>query len=263
MKLKLILFATLSLAVLSFTVCSDPDAEVCGNGVLDFPESCDGHDVGGWTCKDLPALGRYAGGFLGCNNDCTLDTSSCDPCWGYPCTPEEGYGRAAGSIIEDTAFIAANDAAKDYGVRNETPEEFMFNHIYKEGISKGGPWKGALIFVTTGWCPYCRAEADLLEERYQYYKSKGILFIAVVTQDSSGVTASAEYANVHASSYDWTFPTVAGEFPIKYWPDQVGYPLNITIDINNMEIINAQAGALMTGREIDFFLVNLLSKYKE
>ena len=55
-----------------------PDAgpQNCGNGVIDDDESCDGSQLGGQTCS---ALG-LPDGQLGCNEDCTLDTSGCAQC---------------------------------------------------------------------------------------------------------------------------------------------------------------------------------------
>jgi thiol-disulfide isomerase/thioredoxin len=234
--------------------------KLCGNGALDFSESCDAENLGGWECGDIPALGKYAGGLLSCSDECVLDTSTCDPCWGYPCEPPVGYGRSVGAIIEDNTFIASNSEARGYGLRNDTPEEFALSYAYKDRVSAGGRWKGALIFVTTGWCPYCRAEALVLEERYQHYLAQGILFIAVVAQDSVGVTATAQYAEGHSNDYGWTFPTVAGEFPTKYWPDQIGYPLNMILDLETMEIVKSDAGSLMSTRDVDAYLADFLEQ---
>ena len=50
--------------------CSATFILLCGNGVLDSGEACDGSDLGGATC----------GGCAGtptCNSDCTIDTSGC------------------------------------------------------------------------------------------------------------------------------------------------------------------------------------------
>ena len=45
----------------------------CGNGVVEWPEQCDGGDLGGDTCKTL----GFKRGSLSCAADCTLDTSQC------------------------------------------------------------------------------------------------------------------------------------------------------------------------------------------
>ena len=47
---------------------------VCGNGVLEDGEECDGSDLGGATCQ---SMGFTGGGELSCTASCTLDTSGC------------------------------------------------------------------------------------------------------------------------------------------------------------------------------------------
>ena len=254
------------LAFVTTTCGEEPEPEVivlCGNGIIDQGEACDGNDVGGWTCKDIPAIGKYANGFLGCTNECVLDTAGCDPCWGYPCKPDEGYGHAAGEVIEDLTMIAGNYEAIEYGIRNGTPDEFALSYVYKEGASKGGRWNTALLFVTTGWCPYCMYEAAVLQERYEYYRTKGILFIGVVVQDGAGAVATASYAQAHANDYGWTFPTVAGEFQTKYWPGAVGFPLNMLVDLNTMKILKSESGALMKAGDVDGYLADVINNESE
>lgn len=50
----------------------------CGNGRIDEDEDCDGQELGGATCVSL----GYAGGELGCSDDCSFDLSGCEP---VPC----------------------------------------------------------------------------------------------------------------------------------------------------------------------------------
>lgn len=55
-----------------------PPPPVCGNGIIEGEEQCDGEDLGGTTCQDL----GFSGGTLGCvpagnPNECTFDTSQC------------------------------------------------------------------------------------------------------------------------------------------------------------------------------------------
>ncbi|MBX7081990.1 MAG: hypothetical protein K1X88_22480 [Nannocystaceae bacterium] len=47
---------------------------VCGDGVVDAGEDCDGADLGGATCMSE----GFDGGRLGCAGDCTLDTTGCN-----------------------------------------------------------------------------------------------------------------------------------------------------------------------------------------
>jgi len=46
---------------------------ICGNGLLEDDEQCDGADLGGLTCQSL----GYDHGDLGCTAECTLDPSGC------------------------------------------------------------------------------------------------------------------------------------------------------------------------------------------
>ncbi|MBU1535788.1 hypothetical protein KKF84_10740, partial [Myxococcota bacterium] len=48
--------------------------ELCGNGVIDTPEVCDGEDLGDMQCTDV---GEYLGGTLSCGSDCRLVTADC------------------------------------------------------------------------------------------------------------------------------------------------------------------------------------------
>lgn len=56
---------------------SDADAgpAVCGDGVVDLGEECDGADLGGATCTSVP--GGYTGGTLACGASCHYDTTAC------------------------------------------------------------------------------------------------------------------------------------------------------------------------------------------
>ena len=54
-----------------------PDADPCGNGVINMGEKCDGKNLGGNGCADK----GFSGGVLGCKPDCTdFDTSACYKC---------------------------------------------------------------------------------------------------------------------------------------------------------------------------------------
>jgi hypothetical protein len=71
-----------SLEVLGWTCAvegfpdQDPDCPVCGNGVAEPPEQCDGTDLPAGQCADLPGwLGSL--GLLTCTPDCAYDLSSC------------------------------------------------------------------------------------------------------------------------------------------------------------------------------------------
>jgi cysteine-rich repeat protein len=72
--------------------------EKCGDGNIDPPgEECDGRDLGGYDCTNLPPpYKRWEGGNLGCTPQCKFDTSgcyrpvaNCDPVSGYGCEKDE------------------------------------------------------------------------------------------------------------------------------------------------------------------------------
>jgi hypothetical protein len=56
---------------------------VCGNGIREIGEACDGGDLGGFGCASL----GYHGGTLACQSTCQFDTSGCAG------TPECGDGK--------------------------------------------------------------------------------------------------------------------------------------------------------------------------
>lgn len=53
--------------------CDCPDAPVCGDGVIELGEDCEGTDLGGQTCASL----GFAGGTLTCTSGCAFDSSDC------------------------------------------------------------------------------------------------------------------------------------------------------------------------------------------
>jgi len=54
---------------------------VCGNGVAETGEACDGTDFGGLTCA---TAGAFTGGTLACDGLCRFDTSGCDQACLHP-----------------------------------------------------------------------------------------------------------------------------------------------------------------------------------
>ncbi len=59
----------------SSTVSTGSGPTMCGNGVIDPPETCDGTDFGGKTCVDF----GLSGGFLLCNPFCSIVVANCTP----------------------------------------------------------------------------------------------------------------------------------------------------------------------------------------
>jgi hypothetical protein len=81
---------------------------VCGNGVREPGEGCDGADVGGLTCVDL---GCDLGGTLACAANCTLDASacsSCPACGDGVCDPRENCESCPSDCISDSTAVCGN-----------------------------------------------------------------------------------------------------------------------------------------------------------
>ncbi|HEX9943028.1 MAG TPA: S8 family serine peptidase [Thermoanaerobaculia bacterium] len=66
------------------TVGGTATPQVCGNGLREGSEQCDGFDLGGQTCQSQ----GFSGGTLSCNGDCTFNISGCSICLatGASCT---------------------------------------------------------------------------------------------------------------------------------------------------------------------------------
>ena len=78
-KVRLFRFMSMCLMMtLAFGACGDDKGDedfICGNGVREGTEECDGADLGGHDCTTL-GLG-FTGGTLACHSYCLFDTSGC------------------------------------------------------------------------------------------------------------------------------------------------------------------------------------------
>ena len=78
------------------------DDVVCGNGVLETGEMCDGAELGSATCLTE----GFGGGELTCTSTCTIDTSACIPLAG-----ECGNGEIDGDEECDGANLNGHTCA--------------------------------------------------------------------------------------------------------------------------------------------------------
>lgn len=82
---------------------------VCGNGIIEGGEDCEGSDLGGQTCLDL----GYAGGTLVCDIACTFDTSGCVA---FPTITFQGYGNPGGLVtFKDGASVIGTTSINSSG----------------------------------------------------------------------------------------------------------------------------------------------------
>ncbi len=77
---------------------SSTGADLCGNGVIDAGEDCEGDDLGGMACTDV----GYDGGTLGCNAACLFDVFNCEV---FVC----GNGDIQGDELCDADQVDGND----------------------------------------------------------------------------------------------------------------------------------------------------------
>ena len=73
-----------------------PLVAVCGNGIKEAGEQCDGTDLAGQTCVGL----GYVGGTLSCNTNCTFNTSAC--------TSGGGGGGGGGAYVPPVVETKVN-----------------------------------------------------------------------------------------------------------------------------------------------------------
>lgn len=62
---------------------------MCGDGMREGQEACDGEDFGNVTCLDF-GMGKFGGGMLKCSRNCTIDTSMCCLVEGQACGLDTG-----------------------------------------------------------------------------------------------------------------------------------------------------------------------------
>ncbi len=77
-------------------------ADLCGNGVIDAGEDCEGADLGGMGCTDI----GYDGGTLGCNVACLFDPFNCEI---FVC----GNGAIQGTEFCDADQVNGADCASE------------------------------------------------------------------------------------------------------------------------------------------------------
>lgn len=84
--------------------------EDCGNGQLDPGEFCDGNALGGATCQQV---GDFSGGTLSCTDQCTFDTTACNPSDDQGATCGDGEVNQPGEQCDGDDYGPV-DACTDY-----------------------------------------------------------------------------------------------------------------------------------------------------
>jgi hypothetical protein len=82
-----------------------PAATVCGNGILEGTEPCDGANLGGQTCQSQ----GFASGTLTCNGTCTAFVTSGCTGQSFPCQDADLGSSLGSSILTGTTVGDDND----------------------------------------------------------------------------------------------------------------------------------------------------------
>jgi len=119
---------------------------LCGNGVIDQGEECDGSNLAGQTCLSC----GYTGGTLSCNSNCTINTSACTSGGGggggggggYTPPSEtkvifsgRAYPKSTVTLLKDAQIVATTIAGSDanfqISLTNISAGSYIFS-VYSE-----------------------------------------------------------------------------------------------------------------------------------
>ena len=119
---------------------------VCGNGIIEGGEDCEGSNLGGATCSSL----GYESGTLSCRSDCTFNTSDCTAASGggggagggyvAPSNPKitfsgTAYPNSEVTLLKDGEIVASTVSSADASFKitldNVTTGNYIFS-LYSE-----------------------------------------------------------------------------------------------------------------------------------
>ena len=115
---------------------------ICGNGVIDPAEDCDGGDLDGKTCASL----GYTQGTLGCDAQCKLDSSGC------ACMDGDGDGWGNDALDLGSCDQDCNDADGSVWSKPGAPTDLTFvadtPTLYWAAPPTMGCLAGAVVYDT-------------------------------------------------------------------------------------------------------------------
>lgn len=115
-------------------------------------------------------------------------------------------GCASGGGISggggNTNYVAANDPGLSTVALGRRPTAPQISGVSLQGKPLSlSDYKGHLVVLNVwgSWCTACREEGAALEETYQEFQSKGVVFLGINTRDSND--AALAYVNANGVTY--------------------------------------------------------------
>jgi cytochrome c biogenesis protein CcmG/thiol:disulfide interchange protein DsbE len=123
--------------------------------------------------------------------------------------------------------LAANEEAKGVAAAAAADEQPEAPDFELSRLDGGGPLslsslRGQVVVLNfwASWCAPCREEAPVLEEAWQRYRDRGVVFVGVDSRDlsSDGREFVAEYGITYPNVHDGEGST-AGRFGVPALPE--------------------------------------------
>ncbi|MEJ2290806.1 MAG: TlpA disulfide reductase family protein [Deinococcales bacterium] len=109
------------------------------------------------------------------------------------------YGLFRGPPNRDVPSNLIGKAAPQFTLPLYQRYQKTYGDTFSLDAHKGTPM---VINFWASWCNPCFEEAPLLEQYYQQYRSKGVLFVGVQTQDRGKYDAGRQFID----RFGYTFP---------------------------------------------------------
>ena len=118
---------------------------MCGNGVMEADEACDGADLGGLACPDV---GDFVGGNLACDAACGFDTSGCT----VPMDPIEVCQAINLAIPDAGSAVSTVVAVPSGGTIADVTVEVDITHTWIGDLSVDVEHNGASVSLYDQGC---------------------------------------------------------------------------------------------------------------